>query len=173
VAPILSFTADELWHHLPGAREESVHVARFPAAADLEALGDDELVHRWSELLDVRQAVTSSIEVLRQEKQIGTSLQAQVSITATGADLALLQRYREQLPMLFIVSEVAVRSGGQTTAEQDEARHGSFGIVVDRVSGVKCQRCWRYVRSLSSDPEAAGICERCADALSEPVGSAG
>jgi isoleucyl-tRNA synthetase len=160
LAPILPVTAEQLWTHLPvlAGREESVHLALFPQAADLEAMIDSRLVGVWERLLDIRSKVNASLEVLRQSKQIGNSLQAKVTIAAGGDDLALLRQYHVQLPMLFIVSEVAVDTG-------------ELAVRVDRASGVKCERCWRYVATVSSDPEQAGICDRCQDALAETVSS--
>ncbi|HMJ85273.1 MAG TPA: isoleucine--tRNA ligase, partial [Vicinamibacterales bacterium] len=78
VAPILSFTADELWRFLPGKREESVHVAVFPSSAELARFQDADLVSRWKQLVDVREQVLAEIEPLRKNKQIGSSLQAKV-----------------------------------------------------------------------------------------------
>ena len=159
LAPILPVTAEQLWSHLPkGKREESVHLALFPPRADLERLIDRPLADAWKRLLDIRNDVNASLEVLRQGKHIGNSLQAKVTIAAEGADLALLEQMRHQLPMLFIVSEVDVREG-------------SFAVTVDRATGVKCERCWRYVAKVSDDPKAQGICDRCEDALAEAVGS--
>src|SRR5205814_103560 len=76
MAPILSFTADELWRFLPGSREESVHIAVFPKAADLRTLVDPDLAARWDRLVAVRERVLAEIEPLRKAKQIGSSLQA-------------------------------------------------------------------------------------------------
>ena len=88
-------------------------------------------------------------------------------ITASGEDFALLQRYEKQLPMLFIVSEVVIERG--STPQQDAKTDA--GIAVSRASGMKCERCWRYVSALSTDPAQAGICDRCQDALAEAVTS--
>src|SRR5262249_15529184 len=109
MAPILSFTADELWHHLPGKREESVHIAVFPKTDDLLLLIDAELTARWDDLLAVREQVLAEIEPLRKSKQIGSSLQAKVVLSATPTELAKLECYARELPMLFIVSEVELR----------------------------------------------------------------
>jgi isoleucyl-tRNA synthetase len=158
LAPILPVTAEQLWTHLPaGAREESVHLARFPDPLELERLVDRRVLDAWERLLDIRSDVNASLEVLRQNKQIGNSLQARVTVTAAGDDLALLSRHQSQLPMLFIVSEVDVERGDP-------------GVRVDRASGVKCERCWRYVPRVSG-AEGQGICERCEDALAEAVSS--
>jgi isoleucyl-tRNA synthetase len=159
MAPILSFTADELWRFLPSTREESVHMAVFPNSEDLLLLVDAELAGRWDQLVRVRERVLAQIEPLRKDKKIGSSLQAKVTIAAPAAELPLLEQYARALPMLFIVSEVAV-----TTAANPE-----MTITIDRAAGVKCERCWRYVPSVSTDPAWKGLCERCQDALAEPA----
>jgi isoleucyl-tRNA synthetase len=163
IAPILPFTSDELWGYLPGPREESVHIAVFPAAADLAALGDDALVETWTKLIAVRDEVLAAIEPLRKDKVIGSSLQAKVVLSPAPAELAFLEQHAAILPMLFIVSEVELRP-----APPDAAAHAEAAprVSVERAPGVKCERCWRYVKSVSQDPAWAGLCERCQDALS-------
>jgi len=166
LAPILSFSMEELWRYVPGNRDESVHLALFPPVSEIEPMIDRSLLDTWEHLLRIRTTVNASLELLRKDKQIGTSLEARVSITASGEDLALLQRYESHLPMLFIVSEVEVRAGSSS-----EGAEGSPGIAVGRASGVKCERCWRYVAAMSTDPAQAGICDRCQNALAEAVPS--
>ncbi|HXD74386.1 MAG TPA: isoleucine--tRNA ligase [Vicinamibacterales bacterium] len=161
IAPILSVTAEQLWDYLPkkAGREASVHLALFPSAAELEALVDADLLTRWERLSDLRERVLAQIEPLRKDKQIGSSLQARVVLTSANGDAAFLERYRNELPMLFIVSDVQVRPGaGDGTS-----------IAIERADGVKCERCWRVVKSVSSDPAFAGICDRCRNALSANV----
>jgi isoleucyl-tRNA synthetase len=164
VAPILSFTADELWRFLPGPREDSVHLALFPQRSDLAAFTDTALLERWAFLTSLRERVLAEIEPLRKDKRIGSSLQAKVVLSATGADLDTLKTYERMLPMLFIVSEVDVRLAAEA-ADQP----GTPAIAIERASGVKCERCWRYVKSVSSEPAWAGLCDRCQDALAEPI----
>ena len=107
----------------------------------------------------------AEIEPLRKNKQIGSSLQAKVVLSATPAELALLERYAQHLPMLFIVSEVEL--GRRRRRRGDgEARRAS---TIERAGGVKCERCWRYVPAVSSEPAWAGLCDRCQDALAETV----
>jgi isoleucyl-tRNA synthetase len=157
IAPILSFTADELWRYLPGTREESVHMAEFPSAAVLEALADRDLVDRWSRLIGVREHVLAEIEPLRKDKRIGSSLQAKVILSAGAEELQFLQAHARELPSLFIVSEVELRSAGSPAAERV--------VTIERTGGVKCERCWRYVSEVSTDPALAGLCDRCQEAL--------
>jgi isoleucyl-tRNA synthetase len=166
LAPILSFTADELWRHLPGTRDASVHTALFPSEGALARLADRELLDRWTKLIALRDAVLGEIEPLRKNKQIGSSLQARVVISATDAELALLEPHAKQLPMLFIVSEVELRKAPADVEAHAEALPR---VAIERAGGVKCERCWRYVPRVSTDPASAGLCDRCQDALAETV----
>jgi isoleucyl-tRNA synthetase len=160
LAPILSFTTDELWRYLPGRREESVHLALF-GTSNLESLRNADLIHRWERLIKVRDLVLAHIEPLRKEKHIGSSLQAKVVLSGGGSEMALLKELAGELPMLFIVSEVELRPDSSDTLR----------ITIEKASGVKCERCWRYVPRVSGEPGHAGICERCEDALAEAVNS--
>jgi isoleucyl-tRNA synthetase len=159
LAPILSFSADELWRYLPGKREESVHLALFPAKGELELLRDPELIVLWERLVNVRDRVLGKIEPLRKDKQIGSSLQAKVVIAGGGEDLALLSAHADELPMLFIVSDVELRSASAT---------GDLDITIEKAPGVKCERCWRYLPNVAA---GSGICDRCQGALAEAVRS--
>jgi isoleucyl-tRNA synthetase len=158
LAPILSFTTDEIWRFLPGSREESVHMAVFPTAAELQALANPALVERWTALMGLREQVLAHIEPLRKAKQIGSSLQAKVVLSGPQSMLAPLETHAHFLPMLFIVSEVELQPTGA-------AGDAPLTIAIERASGVKCERCWRYVPTVSTDPATAGVCERCLDAL--------
>ncbi len=162
LAPILSFTSDELWRYLPARTDDSVHVALFPDTAELETMVDTELLAQWQRLSELRERVLAQIEPLRKDKQIGSSLQARVVLSATEKDLAFLEPYALQLPMLFIVSEVELRAA---PTDVDVHEEGGPVITIERASGVKCERCWRYVPTVSQAPESAGLCGRCQDAL--------
>ncbi len=159
LAPLLPVTAEQLWTNLPGRKEPSVHIALFPEDKELRAWADAELVERWDRLIAVREAVLAKIEPLRKDKQIGSSLQAKVVLDAPDSLLPLLQRHAADLPMLFIVSEVTVGPSGDETTR----------VLIERAGGVKCERCWRYVPAVSNEPEWAGLCVRCQDALAETI----
>ena len=178
LAPLLPVTADELWHHLPGDRDESVHLAEFPA--ETAALVDRELLARWTRLLAIRDAVNVELERRRQEKTVGTSLEARVTLRASGVTATLLEGYREDLPMLFITSAVDLAIDDTVTPDRSIANgslwsepDGALAIEVNRIDGQKCERCWRYVPSLAEDAERQGLCARCVGALSETVGAGG
>jgi isoleucyl-tRNA synthetase len=155
IAPILPVTADELWRHLPGSRSASVHLERFPDPAPFLDAG---LLGTWERLLAVREQVNAALETQRKDKVIGTSLGARVVITASGPVAALLERHRAELPMLFIVSDVALHAGSAEGPDQVQ-------VEVERTAGSRCERCWRYVASLRTEPAWAGICDRCVEAL--------
>jgi isoleucyl-tRNA synthetase len=173
LAPILSFTSDELWRYLPPAgmtgrgsapspanpAVPSVHMALFPTAEDLERFGNPALVERWNRLASVRERVLAEIEPLRKDKKIGSSLQARVVLTAPEAEFTFLSAHSTQLPMLFIVSDVELKQGADA----------ALTIEIQRSTGSKCERCWRYVAAVSTDPAWAGLCDRCQDALAEPI----
>jgi isoleucyl-tRNA synthetase len=158
IAPILSVTAEQLWQYLPGAPGESVHLQVFPPRDELNGLIDRDLLRDWTRLTDLRERVLAEIEPLRKDKQIGSSLQAKAVLSVPKDELAFLERYAGDLPMLFIVSDVELRPA--------PAGSGSgIGVSIERSDGVKCERCWRYVKAVSHDPAWAGICDRCQDAL--------
>jgi len=160
LAPVLPMTTDELWRHLPGAHEPSIHLAEFPQ--DVGALVDDELIARWDRLMHIRDDVNRALEAERQAKTIGNSLGAKVTLRARGGDGSLLERYRHELAMLFIVSQVDLE---RATGEGPEVE-----IAVARAEGSKCPRCWRIVPSVSSAPATEGLCDRCVDALQQTAG---
>ncbi|MGE0043362.1 MAG: class I tRNA ligase family protein, partial [Vicinamibacterales bacterium] len=158
LAPVLPVTMDELWRNLPGEREVSVHTALFPR--DLGPWLAPDLVERWSAIGGVRDQVNVALEQQRRDKVITGSLSAQVTVTAGGGLLALLRAYQTELPTIFGVSQVTLAEGPAGDA---------VGVEVAKADGTRCDRCWRYVPSVSDDPRVAGLCERCVDALAEPV----
>jgi isoleucyl-tRNA synthetase len=157
LAPILSVTMDELWRMLPGEREASVHMALFPK--DVDQWKDAVLLERWAALADVRNEVNLQLEAKRKDKTIAANLSAQVTIQAGAETAALLAAYRDFLPALFGVSDVQVEAGLRT----------GLDVNVDRATGTRCERCWRYVPEVSHEPDRTGLCPRCVEALAEPV----
>jgi isoleucyl-tRNA synthetase len=163
LAPVLSFTCEEVWGHMkrPEGAPDSVHLALFPGAADLTAPQSDR-VRNWDRLMAVRDQVLKSLEAARQSKFIGAPLEARVKLEA-GADLLpLLKEYQAQLPGLFIVSEVVVV----------EAPEAELGVIVERATGTKCERCWKYTHDVGSDAEFKTVCAACAAAVKETLGGA-
>jgi len=155
LAPVLPVTADDLWRHLPGDREPSVHLADFPGT---DGLVDRELLDEWGQLMGVREQVNAALEEQRKAKVIGTALGARVVVHAEGPVAAVLEAHRAELPMLFNVSDVALTAGDASAAER-------IAVLVEKAPGVKCARCWRIVASVRTEPEREGICDRCVQAL--------
>jgi isoleucyl-tRNA synthetase len=167
LAPIMSFTCEEIWQYLPKVerREDSVHLAQFPATADILgspaiAAADTKSEEEWATLRSVRNEVLKALEEARNNKLIGTGLEAQVVITASDPVYSLLQRSAAQLRYLFIVSQVTLAQG---------SGNGTSGIKVEvkKADGAKCERCWNYSTHVSEDKKYPTVCERCSAVLQE------
>jgi isoleucyl-tRNA synthetase len=170
IAPVLPVLADEYWAHLPGEREASVHLSVFPPKVHLFL--DEALMARWTRLLKLRAAVTAELEKLRQSKVIGQSLEATVHLRAVGSVADLIATYGDQLPALFITSQVDDLTTPPVAGEEPsagsvyvEADGSAVHIEATHASGTKCDRCWRWVETVSVAPGREGVCSRCADAL--------
>jgi isoleucyl-tRNA synthetase len=151
LAPILSFTASEAWGFLPGRAAPSVFLAGLPARE--RPRDADALEARYGRLLEVREVVQGKLEEARRAKLIGSGLEAQVTVSAEGEQLRLLEEARAELPALFIVSKVVLSEG-------------PLGARVARAPGVKCERCWVYAEDVGSDARHPTVCGKCAGALS-------
>jgi isoleucyl-tRNA synthetase len=166
LAPITSFTSEEIWQFLPKTedRPESVHLALFPASSDILGAGakehDEQQDKDWATLRSVRDEVLKALEEARNQKLIGTGLEAQVSITMPDPVFSLLKRYEGQLRYLFIVSAVTLVQG---------SGNGSGGVHVEvkKADGLKCERCWNYSTRVGEDKNNPTVCERCAAVLKE------
>ena len=161
MAPILTFTAEEAWRHLPGARSESVHLERFPEEP-VEWL-DDTLKRDWDRLLEVRHEVAKALETARAQGLIGSGLAARVSIGHAPEDLPeLLRAKRQLLPTLFIVSQVELQAAQAKSPVRYESQEiPGLVIGVDRARGQKCQRCWTWSERVGEHTDHPGLCERC------------
>jgi isoleucyl-tRNA synthetase len=167
IAPILSFTADEVWQFLPpvAGRPSSVHLALFPDVADIVPGDVSRLEADWAKMLAVRSLVMVELEALRNSKAIGKALEASVTILAAeGSDESvLLRNYESSLAEFFNVSQATVQVVGASKEERAI-------LVQTRVAeGSKCGRCWRVVPDVGSDNRWPSVCARCAGAL-EAIG---
>jgi isoleucyl-tRNA synthetase len=156
MAPILSFTAEEVWKYLPQEPEnaESVHLVSFPEVKS-DYL-DDALNERWEQIWEIRGIVTKALEEARKEKRIGLSLDAQVHLHLPEKIFSLIECYEKDLKAIFIVSSVTlhqVRDGKEVRAE------------VLKADGKKCERCWNYDVSVGHHPEYQLVCNRCVEAI--------
>jgi isoleucyl-tRNA synthetase len=179
LAPVMSFTADEIWQELPAGagRSESVHLELFPAPQELagqlpEGFEAAALIREWDALLEVRSEVLKALEAARNEKVIGSSLEAQVTLAVPKAAASyegqvansvfpVLERYSDQLRYLFIVSDVVL--------ERLPAGNGNAGLTIEvrEAPGRKCERCWNYSTHVGENAEYPTVCERCSAVLGE------
>jgi isoleucyl-tRNA synthetase len=156
LAPIMPFTADEVWNFLPGRETESVHLAKFPVAD--AKLRDANLEARWERLLDVRRVASLELEKARQSKTIGKSLEARVEIEANNdATCELLEKLGSVLETVLIVSQVQVARSAD----------GELRVKVSPASGSKCVRCWRWTEDVGVDAAHAELCARCAEVVKQ------
>jgi len=156
LAPILVFTADEIWENLDAPESQaSVHMATFPKASEDDNV---KLLENWARLFTIREEVLRSLETARIAKQIGSSLEAKVTVNASGKTLELLRQYADDLRYIFIVSQVELV---ESTGAED------FSIAVSTADGQKCERCWNYSTRVGESAEYPTVCERCVVALKE------
>jgi isoleucyl-tRNA synthetase len=159
MAPLLTFTAEEIWDSLPESQREapSVHLAAFPQADPRHKHA--ELEQRWDRLLKVRSAVQAELEIKRREKMIGAPLEAKVVLQAHPEQHDFLKRYEQDLPGLFIVSQVELKK------VELLSRDPGFTVDVVKADGVKCVRCWNYRPSVGAAAAHPELCDRCVDAV--------
>lgn len=150
IAPVLCFTAEEIWAALPGAERDSVHVQYFPRSP--EQWNDVPLGERWDALVDLRAQVSKALEDARNQKVIGHSLEAAVSLAPVDEQTrSLLSQFDPAvLRDLLIVSELKWH--------EPEGDAQGLDVRVSRATGDKCPRCWMY----TSEPDDQGLCPRCA-----------
>ena len=154
LAPVLVFTADEIWENLPNRQEPSIHLALLPEAGEEN---QDALLTEWERLFAIRDDVLRALEEARVAKQIGSSLEAKVTLQASGSALELLEKHQKDLRYLFIVSQVELGSS------QSEG----VTIAISTADGKKCERCWNYSTRVGEWDRYPTVCERCVTALKE------
>jgi isoleucyl-tRNA synthetase len=164
VAPILVFTAEEVWREFPrvagAVGGDSVHLALFPAPGELGAPLDPAARANWDRLLEVRTEVMRALESARNSKTISSGLEAKVFLAADGDLAPPLAQYRSVLPALFLVSQVELE-------KPQAAAQAAVTVRVERADGAKCERCWNYSAHVGENAAYPTICERCTAALAE------
>jgi isoleucyl-tRNA synthetase len=165
LAPILTFTAEEVWLALPAwpGKAESIHLTQFPEVND--AWLKPELADTWKTLIAVKSEVAKAIETARQNKVLGHSLDAAVVIEAPGDLRSLLEKHREDLRALLIVSDVRIADAGEIGEGFKSADIVGLAVSVGRAAGAKCDRCWIYSETIGADAAHPTICARCRENL--------
>jgi isoleucyl-tRNA synthetase len=162
LAPVLSFTSDEVWQFMPGEREESIHLAEFPALHP--EWKNDALTARWERIIKVRADVSKALELARVAKTIGHSLDAAVAIAAPPELFAFLTEYAAELNSIFIVSKAVLATNLEGEYWTSENMEG-LKIQVTAAPGEKCERCWYYSEELGIDAGHPTICPKCTIAV--------
>jgi isoleucyl-tRNA synthetase len=165
MAPVLAFTAEEVWRYIPGAQElaASVHLTAF----DSGSLGhlDHALAARWEGLLELRREVIKALELVRQTKLIGQSLDAQVELYVPEDRYSLAVAYADFLDTLFIVSKATLATGEPPPGAIASETIAGVYVMVRKAAGQKCERCWRYQEDVGSSADHPLVCQRCAKCL--------
>ncbi|MGH7831466.1 MAG: class I tRNA ligase family protein, partial [Candidatus Binatia bacterium] len=183
MAPILSFTAEEIWGYLPDqdGRSESIFLSTLPTPD--ENLIDEKLGNDWEKIFKVRGEILKALESARNAGLIGHSLDAKIVLfpdayTQDASLLSLIRNSQKRWPEILIVSQVELGKGpldasGTTEPAQAAVSYPSAllggPVVVSKADGEKCQRCWNYSRSVGTDPSHPTVCERCSRVLRSGV----
>jgi isoleucyl-tRNA synthetase len=156
IAPVLSFTAEEVWQNIPGTEEgSSVHTQKFVDVSRYRS--DDGLRENWDYLRRFRDGALKLLEEKRRNKEIGHSLDARLAVSAPKDDYEKLAAYRDELPFILIVSQLELR----------EKKNGSLETSVEKAAGEKCERCWNYSLDVGKDGAHPNVCGRCVVHLAE------
>jgi isoleucyl-tRNA synthetase len=165
MAPILAFTAEEIWHHMPLSKGKSVsvHQAAMPVAE--QAWQDEALAEKWTRLIELRGEVTKALELARAAKLIGHALDAGLTISATGEWYHQVAPYAADLRALFIVSKVILVEGQMLDGAYQSDIIEKLMIKVEPATEPKCERCWVHDTTVGANTQHPKICGRCLEAL--------
>lgn len=152
LAPVLAFTADEAFENLPAQKLASVHLSEFPKVSGAD---NSQFLSDWERIFSIRDEVLKALEEARNEKLIGSSLEAKVILTTDKETTRFLLNYYEDLRYIFIASQVEVHEGDK------------FAVEIQKADGAKCERCWNYSTRVGEFEKYPTVCERCIVALSE------
>ncbi len=169
IAPLIPFTAEEVWQYLRTDEAESVHLLDWPEKSKFKIYSDVGLEKDFEKLLALRRDVTKKLEGKREERFIGNSLQAKV-IIYTKIDCEnkrLLDKYYKELVSIFIVSQVQVKAVDSLKEGEPCQYFEDASLKIEKAPGFKCPRCWNYSVDAGSCKAYPGICQRCLDALKE------
>ena len=151
ISPILCFTGEEAWDIIGGGEEDSVLFHTWHEFPSINEKSEEALLKKWQAVREVREAVTAAIEPLRADKSVGSSLQAEVAVTAPDALAGYLKALGEELRFALLVSEVSVAKGDE------------LAVAAKVSGGEKCERCWHYTDDVGSVAAHPTLCARCAE----------
>ncbi len=163
IAPILSFTAEEIWRYIPGARAKTVFVATWYDG--LTALDENAAMNSayWAQIMEVRSAVSKRLEELRNEGKIKASLTAEVTLFADGALYEQLAALDDELRFVLITSYAKVLPLAQKSAEALQSELKGLWIDAQPTDKTKCPRCWHHRADVGVHADHPELCQRCVD----------
>lgn len=163
IAPILSFTADEIWKSLPhNSCDNADSIFLNDMLPKISISTSDEFIEKWNKIYNIREDIKKALEIKRADKVIGSSLDAKVTLYCNDDLFEFVNLNKNELCSIFIVSNVEVLEDGQGefTGEYD-----GLSVTVEKADGNKCERCWVYSDNIGANKLHPTICERCADVL--------
>lgn len=164
IAPIMSFTADEIWSYIPHSSSDnpkSVFLNDMPEKSNIKT--DVDFTAKWDLIAALREDVKKALEIKRADKVIGKSLEADVILYADGEMKESISDFVSELPEIFIVSKVEIKDGkGEFKGELD-------GVTIDvvKATGEKCERCWKFSETVGTFNDHPTLCDRCHSVISE------
>lgn len=163
LAPILSYTAEEIWAQIPGERSESVFLETHYEA--LFSLNENDLLShaQWQQVIDARLAVSKNLEQLRRSGEIGSSLDAQIQLYCDDNLKAVLDKLESELRFVLITSETDVSSSSARPASAEQSEHEGLWIVSQASPAAKCDRCWHHREDVGQHTHHPELCGRCVE----------
>jgi isoleucyl-tRNA synthetase len=166
MAPIMSFTAQELWEAMPGKRSEFVFTETwYEGIPEVVSAMDDNY---WESIIAVKTQVNSALEQARKDKVIGSSLEADVSVYASPALKANLEQLADELRFVLITSEASLDDIANRCSDSQLSEDGTFAVVVRNAKGTKCTRCWHIKEDVGADLKHPELCTRCIENVDGP-----
>ncbi len=155
IAPILAYTSDEIWKYMPHRADANAECVLFnDMPAPIEISLDADFIANWDKIHELRDTVKKQLEVAIKDKMIKSSLEASVTLSATGAEYEFIKSVENELDAAFIVSEVVV-----------EQADGELTVTVNKAQGEKCERCWGYSKTVGENADHPTLCARCASVI--------
>ena len=160
LAPIIAFTADEIWGYMPHDKSrnaQNIVFNDFPSQIDIDV--DDKFMQDWALMHNVRDDVKKALENARNEKIIGASLEAKVTVNGKNETEQVLKKFANEMADLFITSQAVVSD------KQEEFVGDVVSVSVEKAQGEKCERCWCYSTDVGSNQKHPDVCAKCAEIL--------
>lgn len=169
LAPVLAFTSEEIWQNMPHGKNdiaESIQLNKWPGPESFHE--DPELEQKWERIIRIRDDVSKALELARNDKTIGHSLNAEVVIYADNDNYEFIKGLNVDLASVFIVSAFSLE---KIEEAEDDAHKGEYvpgiRVKINRAPGEKCDRCWMYSETVGTIEGRHDVCERCANVLEE------